>query len=129
MSTESGASPDRIFEEAVNQYSVRCSQKFERLESCKEGIARLRAKGVSYREITRILNESGITVSRFTVARYCRAAIDGRKRSAKKKMSLPALPPEKPAPPPAPPSVINPSSDTAFRPKRRGPRIADPRNI
>lgn len=111
----------------------------------KEGIAELRKKKASFRTIVHLLKQSGITVSHDTVFRFCRAYIKPEQHSKRK--SRPDVrgmaEAERPLSQPSPkddaerPNRVRPLSEqpqndaaaSVITRKRRGPRIADPRNV
>lgn len=64
--------PAHRFATAVRDYAPNVSRKVQQLLSLQSGIAELRRKGASYKVISELLKDSGISVSRATVARFCR---------------------------------------------------------
>jgi hypothetical protein len=113
---KSAIPPDALnrFRHAASQYARTAKSRASRLLSLKDDIAALRKRGVSYRAISELLTQSGITASDTCVMNFChrtlkerrhkpvvarRAASDANRRAAQKtapnatvKVALPATP-------------------------------------
>jgi len=147
-------SAEAIFNVAVRNFVKESSPKFQVLVTLKDGIIELRERGASYRDIAELVTKAGIPMSHQTVARFCRAVTRKvSRRSKRKNSSVTALSSQsfahalevtqkkaqagktdatqKRAPDATPvsrPSSINSNPYVPSR-KRRGPRIADPKNV
>lgn len=116
-----------LFEAKVKSFESKVPQRFQTLHPFKEGIADLRSKRASFRTIADLLNQLGIEVSHNTVARFCAEILASPRRPSRPR---PVNPPdvrvaskqqhEKQIMPPSPIPSAN---------QRRGPRIADPKNV
>ena len=132
------------FNEAARAYTPPSPSRHAKLMPFKDGIVELRQKGGSLRLIRELLATVGVAVGTDTIARFI-AEVNGEplpertaKRTQRRRPVTPtantmrpaaepasALPLSRPSiPPPAPHN--DPSSE---RPRIRGPRIADPRNL
>ncbi len=124
-----------LFDAKVQSFEATAGRRFHALLPFKAGIVRLREKGASSRTIADLLKQLGVTVSHNTIARFCRelAAV------AEPSESRPATvrPPAPAAPKPhssAVAELLNRRHENGKAPEapgssRRGPRIADPRNV
>src|SRR5271154_4896479 len=65
--------PDALnrFRHAASQYARTAKSRASRLLALKEDIAALRKRGVSYRAISELLTQSGITASDTCVMNFC----------------------------------------------------------
>ena len=108
--------PDALnrFRHAASQYALTTKSRASRLLALKEDIAALRKRGVSYRAISELLTQCGITASDTCVMNFChhilkerrhkpvvarRAMSDANRHAARKtapnatvKVALPATP-------------------------------------
>lgn len=109
--------PAGHFELTAREYQQGEGSKVHALLPYKEGIAELRSKRASFETIAVHLAASGMSVSSDTVARFCRQYLKS-KQAATPSINADVLPSNLPD--------VAPSS---FPPSRKGPRIADPRNI
>ncbi len=118
-----------LFEARVKSFEPKVPQRFQTLHPFKEGIADLRSKRASFRTIADLLNQLGVEVSHNTVARFCTEILVGaapqgqsHPRSAKPSDVRAAVKQrrEEQVMPPSPIPSAN---------QRRGPRIADPKNV
>lgn len=141
---------DERFADAVRTFVQKRPSKYASLLRLQNGITELRSKKASYRTIRDLLQSSGITVSLDTVARFCREIVERRQarpikrkahvRTASEKMSegdkspvggSPERPSEECS------DVVQlieqrrneAPSDAATSLRKRGPRIADPKNV
>jgi len=106
--------PAGHFELTARDYQQGEGSKVNALLPYKEGIAALRSKRASFETIAVHLAASGMSVSSDTVARFCRQYLKSKQAA----ITADVLPSNFPD--------VAPSS---FPPSRKGPRIADPRNI
>lgn len=109
--------PAGHFELTAREYQQGEGSKVHALLPYKEGIAELRSKRASFETIAVHLGASGMSVSSDTVARFCHQYLTS-KQAAPPAIHADLLPSNLPD--------VAPSS---FPPSRKGPRIADPRNI
>jgi hypothetical protein len=127
-------SAKKPFRQAVQEYDS-LSKLFRQLMPFKDGIAELRRKKASYATIAELLNDEGIAVSARTVERFHRQFIAVEPRSRPKRGPL------------VPASAVDqlPSAKSAesgtvslqerreaigpWTRRRRGPRIADAKNL
>jgi len=126
------------FRHAASQYARTAKSRASRLLALKEDIAVLRKRGVSYRAISELLTQSGITASDTCVMSFChRILMEGRHkpfvtRRAKSHASHPAASKaapnasEKAALPATPATIISalPVPTGGAPVKIRGPHIA-----
>jgi len=130
--------PDALnrFRHAASLLTQDATSRASRLLTLKEEIGTLRKHGISYRSISELLTQNGISTSNVSVMKFCHRFLNEkrpRKSSAKRHPSnrvsrasspkaAPVAPPKatQPATPPKPTSVSVESS--AF--VSRGPRIA-----
>ena len=125
-----------LFDAKVQSFEAPAGRRFHALLPFKAGIIRLREKGASSRTIADLLKQLGVTISHNTIARFCRelaavAAPTTENRPATSRSPLPATP--KP-PPSAVAELLSRRHENGKAPEapgssRRGPRIADPRNV
>ena len=136
------------FNEAARAYTPPSPSRHAKLMPFKDGIVELRQKGGSLRLIRELLATVGVAVGTDTIARFI-AEVNGEplpertaKRTQRRRVIAPGVNPIRPAAEPAsalplsrpstPQSAPEPAphNDTsAERPRIRGPRIADPRNL
>ncbi len=117
------------FNDAVRAFTPPSPTRHAKLMPIKDGIVELRQKGASLRMIRELLATVGVAVSTDTIARFL-AEVNGEpasqrpsKRSPRRRVAVAAVIPPKPSAAPLHADV------TAERPRTRGPRIADPRNL
>jgi hypothetical protein len=130
-------SPDALnrFRHAASLLTQNANSRASRLLTLKEDIATLRKHGISYRAISELLTQNGISTSDVSVMKFCHRFLNegrSRKPSAKRRASRPVSPkstpvaPAKATLPPAPASANKsatvPAETSAFT--SRGPRIA-----
>ena len=136
------------FNEAARAYTPPSPSRHAKLMPFKDGIVELRQKGGSLRLIRELLATVGVAVGTDTIARFI-AEVNGEplperatKRTQRRRAITPganavrpaaepasALPLSRPSTPP-PVADATPHNDAAAeRPRIRGPRIADPRNL
>jgi hypothetical protein len=90
--------PDALnrFRHAASQYAPTAKSRASRLLALKEDIAALRKRGVSYRAISELLTQSGISASDTCVMNFCHRSLMERRhkpfvaRRAKSDASHPA---------------------------------------
>jgi hypothetical protein len=138
MDSESHNSTKKPFHQAARDYD-NTPKLFRRLMPFKDGIVELRQKRASYATIAELLTDEGIVVSRNTVARFCRRFLvsasrsKGRKESAEPISS--AAQPVRLAIVPENQAVSAQLEERRAKligpwtRRRRGPRIADARNL
>jgi hypothetical protein len=68
------------FRHAASQYAQTAKSRASRLLALKEDIAALRKRGVSYRAISELLTQSGITTSDTCVMNFCHRILMERRR-------------------------------------------------
>jgi hydrogenase maturation factor len=112
------------FAEAVKNYTPPAPEKYRALNEVKESIIALRERKASYEIIRVMLHENaGIEVSHQTVARYCRDVLDAAKPKK----------PRRPKTPPTEPPAVAQGELAAHQsngyPRKRGPHIADSKNL
>src|ERR1700693_1470748 len=107
---------NRRFAEAVRAYAPTVPRKWQKLLTLKPGIAELRRRGASYQAITDILRAADVSVSRTTVARFCRNALRSS-HPRKQFRSAPRNSTSQPQRAPVPPVTTG------------GPLVANPRTI
>ena len=121
------------FNDAVRTFTPPSPTRHAKLVPMKEGIIELRQKGASLRLIRELLATVGVFVGIDTIARFL-AEMNGeaspprsRRRSGYRRAGVgPATQASHPAQTPAPPPR---TELPAERPRTRGPRVADPRNL
>jgi hypothetical protein len=136
------------FNEAARAYTPPSPSRNAKLMPFKDGIVELRQKGGSLRLIRELLATVGVAVGTDTIARFI-AEVNGEpvpertaKRTHRRRVVAPgvsairpaaeptsALPLSRPSTPPLPPEHAPHNDASAERPRIRGPRIADPRNL
>ena len=132
------------FNEAVRTFTPPSPTRHAKLMPLKDGIVELRQKGASLRLIRELLATVGVLVGTDTIARFL-AEVNGdhaprrtTRRSSPRRQAVryptdgrtASVPVVADASPPAQPSARPPRSELpAERPRTRGPRVADPRNI
>jgi hypothetical protein len=130
--------PAKSFREAARDYDG-ASKLFRQLAGYRDEIAELRRKRASYDTISELLKIDGVNVSWKTVARFCHATLDSgrvRRRQESQKRTWPTSETD------SAPSVRDASNGKAvallkerreavgpWTPRKRGPRIADSKNL
>jgi hypothetical protein len=130
-------SPEALnrFREAASQYNHVAKSRASRLLALKEDIAALRKRGISYRSISELLAQNGISASDTCVTNFCHRVLKEppiRKSATKRRATLngkrgastthsPAAP-AKTTPAPVAKPVAVPVETRPFA--ARGPRIA-----
>jgi hypothetical protein len=121
------------FNEAARTFTPPSPTRHAKLMPLKDGIVELRQKGASLRLIRELLATVDVLVGTDTIARFL-AEVNGNhtpprppRRSGRRRAAVPIVadPPQS-APSPAPPAR---SELPPERPRTRGPRVADPRNL
>lgn len=121
----------KSFDAAVRNYERRTAGKIRALMPYKKGIAELREKQASFKTIASLLKQSGVDVSHDTVARFCRRVLAHPPRQK----SAPRISPPGGTGKPGIADLLKSQRDTtAFQiptmaTRRKGPRIADPKNV
>lgn len=121
----------KTFDEAAQEFD-KTPATIKLLRPYKVRIAELRSKGASYRLISDLLKNDNIVVSRMSVARFCYAILRPvRKRNG---IRLPIETNHAPLPLDSPPpltaqSRTNGETHGPWTPRKRGPRIADSKNL
>ena len=121
------------FNDAVRTFTPPSPTRHAKLMPMKEGIVELRQKGASLRLIRELLATVGVFVGIDTIARFL-AEVNGetspprsrRRISYRRAVSAKATQASPPAQAPAPPPHVEVPPE---RPRSRGPRVADPRNL
>ncbi len=136
------------FNEAARAYTPPSPSRHAKLMPFKDGIVELRQKGGSLRLIRELLATVGVAVGTDTIARFI-AEVNGEplperpaKRTQRRRVIAPgvnamrpaaepasALPLSRPSTPQLAPEPAPHNDASAERPRIRGPRIADPRNL
>jgi hypothetical protein len=121
------------FRDAVRAFTRPSPMRHAKLMPMKEGIIELRQKGASLRLIHELLATVGVAVGTDTIARFL-AEVNGEeplRRSSKRPNRRRAAVPVMPTAPTSVPTPIPPAHNEAppERPRTRGPRVADPRNL
>jgi hypothetical protein len=121
------------FNDAVRTFTPPSPTRHAKLMPMKDGIVELRQKGASLRLIRELLATVDVFVGIDTIARFL-AEVNGetspprsrRRFSYRRGISAKPTPASPPAPPPTPAARTEPPPE---RPRSRGPRVADPRNL
>ena len=136
------------FNEAARAYTPPSPSRHAKLMPFKDGIVELRQKGGSLRLIRELLATVGVAVGTDTIARFI-AEVNGEplperpaKRTQRRRVIAPganamrpaaglgsALPLSRSSTPQSAPETTPNSDASVERPRIRGPRIADPRNL
>ena len=120
------------FNEAARAFTRPSLMRHAKLMPMKEGILELRQKGASLELIRQLLATVDVIVGRDTIARFLKdVSGDGRAPSRNRpKRHRAAVTTATQASPPLPATTPAPHVETpAERPRARGPRVADPRNL
>jgi hypothetical protein len=116
--------PD-AFSAAARAFRKSRGPKIDLLTPHASDIRLLRKSGASFPVIVNLLQQSGLTVSADTVRRFCSHQPKGE--SSTPTVKTPPPEPSKDINPEPTPISVKPSYFTEL--PRRGPRIADPRNL
>jgi len=123
------------FKELASGYQPKLPPKFAQLIPLKKEIQELRARKAAYDDIRLLLQDANIVVSLDTVYRFCRDVL-GEKSGRPYKARAPKQPPDEVAPVlPSPETIQTTLRDQRERfpgpwsRRKRGPRIADSRNL
>jgi hypothetical protein len=134
------ATRTRRFNEAVRDFKLPSPSRHAKLMPLKDGIVELRQKGASLRLIRELLATVDVAVGTDTIARFL-AEVNGetpRRRNPRRPgrrrtpvastngAQTPAVSPVTQRSSPPAPHV---SESQPERPRTRGPRVADPRNL
>lgn len=124
---------------AVEEFTPRRPQKFQDLLPAKEVILELRQRRASYRSIADLLTQHCLPTSKTAIAMFCHQvlgeSVRPRKRSGRKKPSVPATSAEVAAPQQAADTLqaaappTNSDGEEAQPARSRGPRIAQVRML
>ena len=138
MDSESPNATKKPFHQAARDYD-NTPKLFRRLMPFKDGISELRQKRASFATIAEFLTDEGVIVSRQTVARFCRKFLASASRSKGRKESAEPTPPAAQQVRPAIASenqVVSAQLEERrakligpWTRRRRGPRIADAKNL
>lgn len=137
MDAESNNSAKKPFHQAVQEFEG-MSKLFRQLVPFKDGIAELRRKKASYSIIAELLKGEGVVVSYKTVARFHQksVAVELRSKPTKRKVSSPPSGDEmqsrRTGPNGSVQSLLKERREQnlgPWTPRKRGPRIADPKNL
>ena len=117
------------FNQAARIFTPPSPSRHAKLMPLKDGIVELRQKGASLRLIRELLATVDVAVGTDTIARFL-ADVNGDqtpqrppRRSGRRRAAFTVVTdPSPPAPPPR-------TELSAERPRTRGPRVADPRNL
>ena len=128
------------FNDAVRAFTPPSTTRHAKLMPLKEGIVELRQKGASLRLIRELLATVDVAVGTDTIGRFL-ADVNGEplaqrapKRSSRRRVGIVA---RNNGQTPLTPAITQPSQPAqpqhtqapAERPRTRGPRVADPRNL
>jgi len=113
------------FSAAARAFKKGLGPKMDLLTPHLADIVLLRKRGASFPVIVTLLRQSGVEVSADTVRRFCSHLPNGEPGTPTLKTPPPI--PSKDVNPDLPPIPVKPLYFTD--PPRRGPRIADPRNL
>ena len=142
--SDDNAARTQRFNDAVRAFAPPSPSRYAKLMPLKDGIVELRQKGASLRLIRELLLTVSVAVSADTIARFLAEVSDAstrrrepQRRSGRRTGHAPAAqvrttaiePLDLPLPQSAPPAAAMPSGAPPERPRSRGPRIADPRNL
>jgi len=132
------------FNDAARTFTPTAPPRHAKLMPLKEGIVELRQKGASLRLIRELLLTVGVAVSADTIARFL-AEVAGEstprreppRRSGRRPVHAAATqsrtaavtPVDEPPPQSPSPAALSQNDTPPARPRTRGPRIADPRNL
>ena len=126
----------QLFDAKVQSFDAAKGRRFQALLPFQEGILRLREKGASSRTIAELLKQLGVTVSHNTIARFCRELADSAAVPERRVPAAKSTAPVKLNPPsPSVAELLNRRHEHGKPPeaagdaRRRGPRIADPKNV
>ena len=125
-----------LFDAKVQSFEGAKGRRFQTLLPFSEGIRRLREKGASSRTIAELLKQLGVTVSHNTIARFCRElAAPAASREHRAPTAKPAAPAKLNPPSKSVAELLSQRRENGKTPeaigdsRRRGPRIADPKNV
>jgi hypothetical protein len=124
------------FREAAQKYD-NTPKLFQELMKYKDDIAALRQKGASFDTISELLQNDDVKVSWKTVSRFCRKVFGTEKRRRKSGPTMPGSESVENRPKTAEGAVslltsVNEQSSKVlgpWAPRKRGPRIADSKNL
>lgn len=128
------------FNEAARTFTPPAPTRQAKLMPMKDGIIELRQKGASLRLIRELLATVDVAVGTDTIARFL-AEVDGEttpqhssKRSRRRRVAILKLTSRQAGTAPAivessAPARPQPAELSPERPRTRGPRVADPRNL
>jgi hypothetical protein len=138
------ASRTQRFNDAARTFTPPSPTRHAKLMPLKEGIVELRQKGASLRLIRELLLTVNVAVSADTIARFLVEVSDAsaprrepQRRSSRRTVTAAATQartsavpsPADASPQSPPPATASPNDTAPERPRTRGPRIADPRNL
>ncbi len=137
MDADSHNSAKKPFHQAVQEFDG-MSKLFRQLVPFKDGIAELRRKKASYATIAELLKGEGVVVSYRTVARFHQKFVAVELRSKPTKRKITSLPPADDmqsrgtGPNGSVQSLLQERREQnlgPWTPRKRGPRIADAKNL
>lgn len=129
------------FNDVVRAFTPPLPRRQAKLMPFREGIFELRQKGASLGLIRELLATIGVSVSKVTIARFLAEVADPSKPTRQRARSdhgrgfVPsakriAVPPISPTATPSQSTTpVRTPEPSPERPRRRGPRVADPRNL
>jgi hypothetical protein len=129
------------FAELARKYEPKLPRKFAQMMPFKEWIRELRSKGASCDDIRTLLADVNVTVANDTVHRFCRDMIGNQpRRGRKERGDIAQRPSKNGAPQPSEAAAQSPSLKEnlaeqrgrvlgPWTPRKRGPRIADSKNL
>ena len=129
------------FAELARKYEPKLPRKFAQMMPFKEWIRELRSKGASCDDIRTLLADVNVTVANDTVHRFCRDMIGNEsRRGRKQRASISAQASKNGSPQPGEPAAESNSLAESlteqrgrvlgpWTPRKRGPRIADSKNL
>lgn len=129
------------FAELARKYEPKLPRKFAQMMPFKEWIRELRSKGASCDDIRTLLADVNVTVANDTVHRFCRDMIGNESRRGRKQrvVGSPQASTNSSPQPGEPAAQSNPLAASLveqrgrvlgpWTPRKRGPRIADSKNL
>jgi hypothetical protein len=129
------------FAELARKYEPKLPRKFAQMMPFKEWIRELRSKGASCDDIRSLLADVNVTVANDTVHRFCRDMIGNEsRRGRKQRVGVSAQASRDGSPQPEEPAAQSNSLAESlakqrgrvlgpWTPRKRGPRIADSKNL
>jgi hypothetical protein len=125
----SNGNAEARFSELAEQYRPKLPRKLALLYPLKRRIEELRAKRASYDSIRILLAEVSIVVSRDTLYRFCRDVIGHKSTRCRHRNGATARHEQESKPFPENRAKQQQRTASAWTPPKRGPRIADSKNL